>query len=160
MRHGFLVLGIGAALLGWSAWRVLPPDAAPARAPAGQAASVAPLPSGGLDRAAAAAIVLARPLFAPTRRPAEDAPGAIAAPASLPRLSGVMLSSADRSAIFVAAEGGRPIVAQEGAQVGAYRVQSIAAGRVVLMGPDGAHMLRPGFAPRGSVTPMLAGTAR
>lgn len=92
--------------------------------------------------------ILARPLFAVTRRPAAVAARAATAPANLPRLAGILVNGGSRSVIFAAREGGRPVVAQEGAQVGAYTVQSIEAGQVTLSGPSGAQVLHPSFDPR------------
>lgn len=90
--------------------------------------------------------ILVRPLFASTRRPTVDAPsGPAPMPASLPRLTGIMVDGATRSAIFAATGGGRPIVVQEGGRVGGYTVQSIDAGQVTLDGPGGSQVLRPSF---------------
>lgn len=92
--------------------------------------------------------ILARPLFAVTRRPTAVAARTATAPANLPRLAGILVNGRNRSVIFAAREGGRPIVAQEGAQVGVYTVQSIEAGQVTLSGPSGAQVLHPSFDPR------------
>jgi len=90
--------------------------------------------------------ILARPLFSSTRRPAADAPsGPAPSPASLPRLTGIMVHGVARSAIFAATGGGRPVVVQAGGQVGGYTVQSIDAGQVTLGGPGGSQVLRPTF---------------
>ncbi len=64
--------------------------------------------------------ILARPLFATTRRLA-DAPAAGPAPvaASLPRLAGVLVHGGSRSAIFAATGSGRPAVVQEGGALAA-----------------------------------------
>lgn len=102
--------------------------------------------------------VLARPLFSPDRRPA--ARGAVAtgaAPARLPRLSGILLDGARRSVIFAAGDGGRPVVVAEGGELNGFRVQSIEAGQVTIVGPDGPHVVRPSFDPRpaGGATPGL-----
>lgn len=97
------------------------------------------------DRQELVDAALARPLFVSTRRPAAVAAGPTAAPANLPRLAGIMVNGDSRSVIFAATEGGRPVVAREGAQVGAYTVQSIEAGQVTLSGPGGAQVLRPSF---------------
>lgn len=121
-----------------------------ARAEPATLSAVPPAPGErGVDgRQAVVDGVLARPLFAATRRPAAIAPTAApaaAAPANLPRLAGVLVNGGSRSAIFAGAGGGRPIVAQEGSQVGAYTVQAIEAGQVTLMGPGGVQVVRPSF---------------
>lgn len=100
--------------------------------------------SGGAEAMAA---ILARPLFAPDRRP--PSAGTAAAPpppAPLPRVTGILIEGDRRSVIFAAAaDGARPLVVGEGGQVNGFRVQSIKAGEVTLMGPDGARTLRPSF---------------
>ncbi len=88
---------------------------------------------------------LARPLFAPDRRPFVQANAASAPTAALPRLSGIMTTSAGSRAIFAAVGVGKPEVVVEGSSIGGYLVQSIANGEVVLIGPDGRHSLRPSF---------------
>ena len=90
------------------------------------------------------ATVLARPLFAPNRRPAA---GGGAAPSGLPRITGILVDGGRRTVIFAAAEGGRPIVVGEGGEVAGFRVQSIESGQVTVLGSDGARVLRPSFDP-------------
>lgn len=87
--------------------------------------------------------ILARPLFSPSRRPAATA--AAPGPGGLPRLAGVIVGPEGKTVIFAAGEGA-PILAHEGGQVGAYRVQSIGAGEVTVRGPEGVRVLRPAFA--------------
>lgn len=96
--------------------------------------------------AAWAETALARPLFSPTRRPAA-APAAAApgAPASLPRVTAILVSPGGKSVIFAAGDGGKPVVAGEGSQIGAYQVQSIEVGRVTVLGPSGPQVLGPSF---------------
>lgn len=90
--------------------------------------------------------VLGRPLFAPNRRPAAGAaPGVVAT--SLPRVAGIMVNGGGRSVIFAAADGGRPLVVGEGAEVSGFRVQSIELGQVTVVGRDGPVVLRPSFDP-------------
>ncbi len=119
------------------------PPPRPVPAPPSRAAAP-PVPEE--DRQALVDGILARPLFATNRRPA-DAPAAGPAPtpASLPRLAGVLVHGSSRSAIFAATGSGRPAVVQEGGRVGGYTVQSIEAGQVTLAGPGGNQVLRPAF---------------
>jgi hypothetical protein len=94
------------------------------------------------------AIVLARPLLSPTRRPAlEAAATSLAEPAQsgLPRLSGTMVSPGGRSAIFASPEGGRAVVVAEDGQIGRWTIHSIEAGQVTIDGPDGSRTLKPMF---------------
>jgi len=98
---------------------------------------------------------LARPLFVPDRRPiAAPAAAGPAATATMPRLSGIMITPAGSRAIFGASGGGKPVVVAEGGSVGGYLVQSISIGEVVLIGPDGRHSLHPSF----DATPAKAAT--
>ena len=92
-----------------------------------------------------AAKTLARPLFNPTRRAPPGTSSAGTANAALPRLSGILVSSSQKRAFFTPVGGGKTIVAGEGAQLGAYVVQSIGGGAVTLMGPGGRIVLRPIF---------------
>jgi hypothetical protein len=108
------------------------------------AAPVAALPDHTDEWVAA---ILARPLFSPDRRPPSEA--AVAAAGSqtsegLPRLTGVIVSPAGRSAIF-ANEGGRPLVVTEGGRVNAWMVRAIDIGTVQVSGPGGARDLHPSF---------------
>ena len=93
-----------------------------------------------------AATVLARPLFSQSRRPPASAAAASPDAADLPRLTGILVTGAVRHAIFAAPAGGYPTVATEGSQVGAFRIQSIEAGKVTVVGPQGMVSLRPSFA--------------
>ncbi len=99
-----------------------------------------PGPAGGWE-----ATTLDRPLFSPDRHPPSPPAAMLAVPTALPRLSGVMVSGADRSAILVPAEGGKAVVAREGSQVGSLTVKTISAGEVRLAGPDGVTILHPAF---------------
>ncbi len=119
---------------------------APAPRPAPTLPSRAAAPPSEEDRQELVDGILARPLFATTRRPA-DAPaaGPAAPPASLPRLAGILVHGGSRSAIFAATGNGRPAVVGEGGRVGGYTVQAIEAGQVTLAGPSGPQVLRPAF---------------
>jgi hypothetical protein len=116
-----------------------PAAARQVKPPSQKAAGVAP------DRAASwAGTVLARPLFSRTRRPSAIAAPFAASSPGLPRLSGIMISPAGKSAIFSPA-GGKPIIAEEGGHVGAFTVRSISANRVTIDGPGGITVLRTVF---------------
>ncbi len=106
--------------------------------------------------------ILARPLFAAKRRPAVKAT-VRGAPqiASIPRLSGIIMSADQRRAIFAdPGEGRRSIVAALGGHVGAYVVQAIEQEKVTLVGPGGTQVLQPSFdsTPR-RVEPVAAAAA-
>jgi hypothetical protein len=91
------------------------------------------------------ATILDRPLFKVSRRPPPGSAAGISRGTGLPRLSGTLVTSSQRSAIFAGPGGAKPVVIAEGAKLGSYTVQSIGAGRVVLIGPDGPVMLKPSF---------------
>jgi hypothetical protein len=84
--------------------------------------------------------ILARPLFSPTRRPAETA-----AVSGLPRLTGIVVTGSERIAIFAAPANERPIIAQAGAHVGAYEVRTISDTGVTVVGPEGTILIKPIF---------------
>lgn len=121
------------------------PQPAPRRAVAPSVAGeAAETPPGQVD--GWVSTILARPLLSPDRRPAP--PGNAAGQSAdepLPRLTGTLVTSSGRSAIF--AGGPVPLVLQEGGRVGAFTVMRIEAGRVMLAGPDGVRVLGPRFDP-------------
>lgn len=125
---------------------VAPPGAsrgigvAPVAAPAVAAPGTAPY----------AAMLLARPLFSPSRRPAGDGGSAMA---GLPRLTGVLVSDSGRVAVFAGEGSGRGAAVREGGTLGAFTVRGIAPGEVTVEGPDGVRTLRPGFGSVAAVPP-------
>jgi general secretion pathway protein N len=161
-RLPFLLLGLLASAL--SAVILLDLDPAgkmeanlPQAAPRRVALAPSPTPGGGGPGRTAewAATVLARPLFNPDRRPL--APGSAAAPAAstaLPRLTGTLVTSAGRSAIFASSPA--PLVVQEGGRVGGYTVMRIEPGQVLVTGPGGARTVNPGFDPNRPAAPVAA----
>ena len=84
-------------------------------------------------------IVLARPLFSPSRRPAST----VVAGPQQPRLSGIVMGPDGRRAIFAGDGDARGIVAGIGQQAGAWQVQAIDQNSVKVIGPDGLHTLTP-----------------
>lgn len=148
-----VLLGLAAGLAGViglelsSAWSA-PPELPVAGVAGRAAASPAADRRGGMaDRPEAwAAAALARPLFAPGRRP-EALASVAAAPvgAGLPRLSGVLIDGERRRAIFAGANGAMPVTTGEGGDVAGFRVQKIEAAQVTLAGPDGVRVVRPSF---------------
>jgi hypothetical protein len=91
--------------------------------------------------------ILARPLIYPGRR--APLPGVVAeaapAPEPVPRLTGVIVGPAGRSALFVAGQGARPTTVHEGAHIGPYTIRSIRANEVVVDGPGGTSALHPSY---------------
>ena len=89
------------------------------------------------------ATILARPLFSPTRRPAEiDPTDHSETPLSDMRLTGILITPDQHLAIFAPA-GGKPLVRSEGEMIGDWRIESIATQSVSLTGPTGATTLEP-----------------
>jgi hypothetical protein len=92
--------------------------------------------------------ILARPLIYPGRRAPSLAPALTAdnaAPAPVPRLTGVIVSPSGRHALFTAAPGARPVTVDEGERVGPYLVRSIRSNEVVVDGPGGTRSLHPAY---------------
>ena len=89
------------------------------------------------------ATILARPLFASTRRPAE------AALADHPetslsdmRLTGILITPDQHLAIF-APTGGKPLVRSEGEMISDWRIENITTQSISLSGPTGTTTLEP-----------------
>jgi hypothetical protein len=89
------------------------------------------------------ASIFARPLFNPTRRPAEAA-SADHPETSLSdmRLTGILITSDQHLAIFAPA-GGKLLVRSEGEMISDWRIESIATESIVLTGPTGTTTLEP-----------------
>jgi hypothetical protein len=164
--RGIIVAGfvLGAATAGVIALATQPPDDAPMRpAPRTGVGTPAdrPAPNAAADQVRRwAAASLARPLFNPDRRPVAAAGAGSDGAAALPRLSGIMITSAGRRAIFAATGVGKPQVVLEGGTIGGNLVQSITLGEVVLIGPDGRHSLHPtydGARPAAAIAPPVFG---
>jgi hypothetical protein len=87
---------------------------------------------------------LARPLFSRTRRPPAAALGDDAGADALAdkRLAGIIVAPDGRFAIF-AVSGAKPLTVTEGATVGDWRVEKIAATEIALSGPNGTKVLKP-----------------
>ena len=140
------------------------PDDQPAATPAALPTLAAPhAPATRPGTTAELQTILARPLFSPDRRPppaAATAPVAAGAPPpALPRLAGILLDGNQRSVIFAAAAGMRPLVVTEGGEVNGFRVQSIEDGQVTVIGPDGPRILHPTFDPTPPQAQAAAGPA-
>ncbi len=138
---GAMVLGLSGAV----AWELAGPVHT-ARAPGPvRAKTEPPGPAAARpdDTPGDAVKILARPLFSPGRRPvAPNVVAEAAPPASvLPRLTGVLVTAAGKSAIFAAEP--RATVVQEGGRLGRFTVRSIRPGQVVVAGPDGLRTLQP-----------------
>lgn len=90
------------------------------------------------------AIILARPLFSPDRRPIEAAGDA---DPTIARLTGVMITEDGNCAIFAGPSNGHPVVVGQGGRVGRYTVAAIDEHGVTIVGPDGRRVLHPSFDP-------------
>lgn len=90
--------------------------------------------------------LLARPAFAPGRRPASVTPPAVAVAApSMPRLIGIVIDGDDRRAIFAPHEGGRSVALAEGGEFSGLKVLAIEPGGVTVTGSGARRVLRPRF---------------
>ncbi|ABI62661.1 hypothetical protein [Granulibacter bethesdensis] len=108
-------------------------------------AATPPLPAFTSEEAVK--VILARPLFAPRRRPL---PSSETGHINLPRLTGIITGPGDRKAIFA----GEPhsIAISAGGSIEGYTVTSIEAGTVTLSGPVGTMTLHPQRAADNAVT--------
>jgi len=91
------------------------------------------------------ALLLAKPLFEPGRRPPASAPAQSREPATvLPRLAGVVIAPGRSVAIFQEVSSRRPTVLQTGEVLaGTWNVTDIAAGSVTLVHDDTVLVLAP-----------------
>jgi len=127
-------------------------------APAAQTADANTAPQDAGSPADYAMTINARPVFRADRHPYQtnDQDAISTAPVDLPRLTGILLSSDLKRAIFAPDGSDKPIVVAEGENVGDWRVQEIAADSVTMVGPDGTRRLRPKFA--ANAAPATPGT--
>ncbi len=119
------------------------PDAAGGGTPGadGAAPSLSPGPVQDWTR-----MILARPLFSPSRRP----PSVAVSGPERPRLAGIILGPSGRRAIFAGNGTARGVVAGVGQNAGAWHVLAIDQSGVRVMGPDGQRLLRPSRDPSAS----------
>jgi general secretion pathway protein N len=88
-------------------------------------------------------VILARPLFSSTRRPAQTAsPGANDSDLADTRLTGIVTEPGRRIAIF-AVSGDKPLRVAEGDAVSGWRIESITPREVSLSGPTGTKTMQP-----------------
>ena len=87
-----------------------------------------------------------RPLFRPGRRapPSERTETVSDAPSERPRLAGVIIGPAGRTAIFAGADG-KSVAVAPGSSIGRFSIKTILPDRVTLAGPDGEIDVRPTF---------------
>ena len=90
------------------------------------------------------ATAVARPLFSPTRRPAERASPTTASDSDISdiRLTGIVMQPDRHLAIFAVA-GAKPVVRAEGESLKEWRLESISPTEVSLSGPGGSRTLAP-----------------
>lgn len=98
------------------------------------------------------AVIGARPLFNPNRRPEASAmSGAVVSSlAEPPRLTGILTTLGDARAIFAGTAEERSVVVLKGMKIGSWQILEIDAEKVIISGPDGERMIRPRFANGGS----------
>jgi general secretion pathway protein N len=157
-RLVWVLAAVLVAVIAVEAARRVAPRAAPVPA---NAAIRSAAPASAEPVAAWTSTILARPLFSPERRP--SAPAAVAAaepaaPQSLPRLAGIVVTPRSRTAIF-SNGADHSTIATEGATVGEWRVVAIHAEAVELAGPDGARTVHPTYSsdPPPPQTALIAG---
>jgi len=145
-----LLILVAVALTGLIAIELVVPsggDTDTAPAPVAQTADVNATPQDGSGPADFANTINARPVFRADRHPYPTNDQDVStAPVDLPRLTGILLASDMKRAIFAPDGSDKAIVVAEGENVGDWRVQEIAADSVTMTGPDGTRRLRPKFA--------------
>jgi general secretion pathway protein N len=87
-------------------------------------------------------VALARPLFAPDRKPI---PGTVASDPGMPRLTGIIASAGSTVAIFQPAGDAKAVTARNGERVGGWEVTTIEAGSVSLRKDNEIIALSPRF---------------
>jgi hypothetical protein len=145
IRFAALGLGLGAvALCGLirlecAASPLLAPPP-PMLAAAAVANPVAPPPGGDGRVREWVAIDLARPLFEPSRRPP-----ATGTATSFPRLTGIVISTKLKDAIFMPSGAARAVVVTAGSRLDGVLIESIDADGVVVADAGGTRRIRPNF---------------
>jgi hypothetical protein len=105
-------------------------------------------------------VILARPLFSPTRQPPQTTGTEVSSNFELggARLTGIVIAPGERIAIFDI-KGSKPMVLNEGETVSGWRVDSIAPSEVSLVGPGGLKTLQPKLDPAHAVSSISPASA-
>jgi general secretion pathway protein N len=136
--------GTAALLAGTIALEAMPaPRAVPAARPVAVAAAVpAASPASAPPDRGLVQTILARPLFAPDRRPDAETG---AARAGLPRLAGIVFVPGDAVGIFQADEKAKPVSVAEGGFIGGCGVVRVERDRVTITCNGATHVMRPSY---------------
>ena len=141
VREDHALAGAIALFVGLAIWPWVAPPAPTVRPPAGppERAAVSTLPA--LPPMNSFSAIVDRPLFSPSRRPAQNSPGP-AGPAveSRYRLLGVLNVGARKKA-FVA-DGTRRVEVFEGDMLDGWRVKEVGVNRVLLTSPTGEAAIK------------------
>lgn len=78
-------------------------------------------------------VILARPLFTPSRRPPATAVGTGTGGPGFPRLTGIIIMPQQREAIFAVPGKSKPIVVTAGSRLNGVLIKSIETGSVVIV---------------------------
>lgn len=147
-RAAWLLLSLATVLLGAFAFDTGDGAPPPPTSASTAATALPPHPAQAPEDGSRVAVIMARPLFSPTRRPAladtttpQAGPSAPAATAP-PRLAGIIVSATSRAAIFVRGDDGGSLVLSEGGHIGEETVLRIEPGVVTLEGPGGRRAVR------------------
>ncbi len=84
-------------------------------------------------------VILARPLFDPSRRPSKQS----VASTVLPRLAGIIVGPRRSSAIFATPGDTRAIIVSDGGHAGPYLIRAVSPAGVSVLGPSGPELLHP-----------------
>ena len=102
--------------------------------------------------------ILARPLFAPSRRPPAIAAGPGTSGPGFPRLTGIIIMPQQREAIFAVPGKTQQVVVTAGGRLNGVLIKSIEAGWIVIVDAAGARVVRPSFS-TGAASSRTAGAA-
>jgi len=126
-----------------------PPDPAPVAAPP---TSPAVEPDNTSDDTEDyTATLLDRPLFDPSRKPANSPKPVVddtnPGPSDLPRLAGIVIAPGTKRATFQNGQEDKPVTLSEGDDIAGWTIDQIALTGVTLTGPRGRQVLRPKYDP-------------
>ncbi len=91
-------------------------------------------------------IILARPLFEPSRRPLTTAAAPGTGGPGFPRLTGIIIMPQQSKAIFAVPGKKQPVVVTIGSRLNGVLIKSIESGSVVVVDAAGTRVIRPSFA--------------
>jgi len=149
---GVCIVSLNLIIIGeWRSAETIPPASPPPQAEASPSLKSPPdyqhaAAEQAQKREAWSKLVLARPLFEPSRRPPAASRVSTSSTLNTPRLSGIMVTPEGREVIFVGSDG-KSVILHEGGSIDGYTVQTITPDQAAVTGPDGLHVVYPSLDP-------------